>query len=463
VLDDSWATKAATDLAAAIRDREIKSRELLELYLARIDRLNPALNAVVTVAAGPALAAADEADARTASGAEVPPLHGLPITIKDAIETTGIRSTGGAIELTDHIPAIDAPAVTRLKQAGALVFGKTNLPRWSGDGQSFNEIFGTTNNPWDLGRTPGGSSGGPAAAVAAGLTAFELGTDIAGSVRLPSHCCGTYGLKPSYGVVPQRGYLDSVGGGSTDADINVFGPMARSAGDLDVLMTVLAGPEPARQPAWRIELPASSVLSLSGARIAVWLDDPENPGERAMVEVLRRAIDRISDAGAKVEEVRPPVTPTRQLDLFTKLITSAVSVSAGDSAEAMAGSHLAWLMNQRERAAIKDTWAAWFTGYDALLTPVMCTTAFPHLQEGDVTTRQLHIDGASRPYLSIIFWTGMFGLLEVPVAAAPVGRTAGGLPVGMQVITPFLQDRRAVALAGLIGEIAGGYERPPGC
>jgi amidase len=337
------------------------------------------------------------------------------------------------------------------------------VPRWSGDGQSFNEIFGTTNNPWDVSRTPGGSSGGPAAVVAAGLTAFELGTDIAGSVRLPSHCCGTYGLKPSYGVVPQRGYLDSVGGGTTDADINVFGPIARTAGDLDVLMTVLACPEPARQPAWRIELPASSVISLSGARIAVGLDDPENPGERAMVEVLRRATGRIADAGANVEDVRPPVEPTRQLELFTKLITSAVSVSAGDAAEAMAGSHLAWLINQRERAAMKDTWAAWFTGYDALLTPVMCTTAFPHLQEGDLTTRQLDIDGGPRPYLSIIFWTGMFGLLEVPVAAAPVGRTAGGLPVGMQVITPFLQDRRAVALAGLIGEVAGGYERPPGC
>jgi amidase len=463
VLDETWATKPATDLAAAIRDREIKSRELLELYLARIDRLNPALNAVVTLAAEPALAAADEADARTARRDDLPPLHGLPVTIKDAIETAGIRSTGGAVELTDHVPTVDAPAVTRLKEAGAIVFGKTNLPRWSGDVQSFNEIFGTTNNPWDVTRIPGGSSGGPAAAVAAGLTAFELGTDIGGSVRLPSHCCGTYGLKPSYGVVPQRGYLDSVGGGTTDADINVFGPMARSAGDLELLMSVLAGPEPARQPAWRVELPASTVTSLSGARIAVWLDDPENPGERAMVDVLRRAADRIADAGAKVEEVRPPVDPARQLELFTKLIMPAVSVSAGATAETLAGSHLAWLTNQRERAAVKDIWAEWFTRYDALLTPVMCTTAFPHQQEGDFTTRHLEIDGEARPYLSVVFWTGMFGLLEVPVAVPPVGRTAAGLPVGMQVVTPYLQDRRAVALAGLIGEVAGGYDVPPGC
>ena len=157
------------------------------------------------------------------------------------------------------MPAHDAPAVARLRAAGAIVFGKTNLPRWSGDVQSFNELFGTTNNPWDVTRIPGGSSGGPAAAVAAGFTAFELGTDIGGSVRIPSHCCGTFGLKPSFGVVPQRGYLDSVGGGTTDADINVFGPMARSADDLDLLLSVLAGPVPDDEPAWRIELPAAGV------------------------------------------------------------------------------------------------------------------------------------------------------------------------------------------------------------
>ena len=241
-------------------------------------------------------------------------MHGLPITIKDAIETVDIRSTGGAVELTDHVPAHDAPAVARLREAGAVVFGKTNLPRWSGDVQSFNELFGTTNNPWDVTRIPGGSSGGPAAAVAAGFTSFELGTDIGGSVRIPSHCCGTFGLKPSYGVIPQRGYLDSVGGGTTDADVNVFGPIARSADDLDLLLSVLAGPEPARQGAWSLELPPRRSPSLAGRRIAVWLDDPENPSDRAMLAVLRSAADRIADAGAVVEEVRPPVDPQRQFE-----------------------------------------------------------------------------------------------------------------------------------------------------
>jgi amidase len=463
VLDETWAVKPATDLSAAIRARDIKSRELLELYLARIERLNPALNAVVTVAAGPALEAADAADARTASGAVLPPLHGLPITIKDAIETAGMRSTGGAIELTDHVPTKDAPAVARLRDAGAIVFGKTNLPRWSGDVQSYNEIFGTTNNPWDLTRVPGGSSGGPAAAVAAGLTSFELGTDTGGSVRLPSHCCGTFGLKPSYGVVPQRGYLDSVGGGTTDADINVFGPMARSAGDLDLLLSVLAGPEPARAPAWRVELPAPGEPSLAGRRIGVWLDDPENPGDRAMLEVLRGAVDAISAAGAKVEEVRPPVDPATQFGVFVALIGPAVSVSAGEGADALAGNHHDWLQRDRERAALQATWAEWFGSYDALLTPVMCTPAFPHHQEGTVWTRELVVNGEARPYLSVTWWTGMFGVIGLPVAVPPVGRTGDGLPVGMQVVAPFLHDRDAARLAGLIADVAGGYDVPPGC
>jgi amidase len=463
VLDDHWATAPATDQARAIRDREIGSRELLELYLDRIERLNPALNAVVTLVADRAREEADAADARAASGDELPPLHGLPITIKDAIETAGIRSTGGAVELRDHVPDQDAPAVARLRTAGAIVLGKTNVPRWSGDVQTFNELFGTTNNPWDVTRIPGGSSGGPAAAVAAGLTSFELGTDIGGSVRIPSHCCGTFGLKPSYGVVPQRGYLDSVGGGTTDADINVFGPLARSAEDLDMLLSVLAGPEPARAVAWRLELPPSTTTSLAGLRLGVWLDDPDNPGERAMVEVLRRAVDRLADAGAKVDDVRPPVDPAAQFELFRALIGPAVSVSAGEAAEALGGSHYDWLLHDRERSALQTSWASWFESYDALLTPVLCSTAFPHLQEGNFLTRELVVDGAAREYMAVTWWTGMFGVLGLPVAVPPVGRTTAGLPVGMQVVTPFLRDRDAVRIAGLIAAAAGGYSVPPGC
>src|SRR3954454_20182168 len=211
-MSDAVATWPAVRLAEAIRNKQLSSRELLELYVDRIDRLDGPINAVVTLDVDRARRTAAAADEHLARGDVIGPLHGLPITIKDAIETEGIRSTGGAVELRDYVPSADAPAVTRLKRAGAVVFGKTNLPRWSGDMQAYNEIFGTTNNPWALDRTPGGSSGGAAAAVACGFTSFELGTDIGGSVRMPAHFCGVCSLKPSYGVVPQRGYLDHVGG-----------------------------------------------------------------------------------------------------------------------------------------------------------------------------------------------------------------------------------------------------------
>lgn len=244
MVDDVVGTRTAGRLAGAIRDKELGSRELLDLYLGRIERLDGPVNALVTLDVERARAAAAQADEAMARGESSGPLHGLPITIKDAIATEGIRSTGGATELKDHVPTEDAPVVAKLKAAGAIVFGKTNLPRWSGDLQTYNEMFGTTSNPWNTDLIPGGSSGGAAAAVAAGFTSFEVGTDIAGSVRVPSHLCGVFGLKPSYGLIPQRGYFDHVGGGTTDADINVFGPIARSAEDLDLLLGSLAGPPP---------------------------------------------------------------------------------------------------------------------------------------------------------------------------------------------------------------------------
>ncbi len=371
----------------------------------------------------------------------------------------------GHASCIDHVPGHDAPAVARLRAAGAIVFGKTNLPRWSGDVQSYNEMFGTTNNPWDLSRVPGGSSGGPAVAVAAGFTAFELGTDIGGSVRIPSHCCGTFGLKPSYGVVPQRGYLDSVGGGTTDADINVFGPMARSAADLDLLLSVLAGPVPADDVAWRVELPAARHTSLAGSAPGHLA---RRPGDAGRTGHGRRAAGppptRPAAAGAIVTEVRPPVDPGEQYDVFRRLIGPAVSVSTpGEAGESQAGSHAEWLRLDRRRAALRATWADWFADYDALLTPVLCTTAFPHLQEGNFLTRQLVVDGEPREYLAVTWWTGMFGVIGLPVAVPPVGRTAAGLPVGVQVVAPYLRDRDAISVAGLLAEVAGGYEPPPGC
>src|SRR4051812_30633917 len=342
-MDEQMATQPAVRQAEAIRAHDVSSRELLELYLDRVERLNPAINAAVTLDAERARAAADAADDALARGDDVGPLHGLPVTIKDAIETEGIRSTGGAVELTDHVPAHDAPAVARLKAAGAIVFGKTNAPRWSGDVETFNEIFGGTNNPWELGHTTGGSSGGAAAAVAAGLTSFELGTDIGGSVRIPSHCCGVFGLKPSFRVGAPRGYLDHVGGGTTDADVNVFGPIARSADDLDVLLGVLAGPAPELATAWRVEPPPCDVRSLDGFRVGTWLDDPGCPVEREYGSRLRAAADALAGAGAKVDDAHPPGGVGGQVGLFFPLGGAAAPPRRSRS---------------RSRWACSSTWSA---------------------------------------------------------------------------------------------------------
>jgi amidase len=463
VVDDTTATRSATQLAADIRKGDLTSRALLELYVDRIERLDPDVNAVVTLDVERARAAADDADARQARGDELGPLHGLPITIKDAIATEGIRSTGGALELTDHVPTRDATAVARLKAAGAVVFGKTNLPRWSSDFQTFNDIFGVTRNPWNLERTVGGSSGGAAAAVAAGFTSFELGTDIGGSVRCPSHCCGVYGLKPSFGVIPQRGYLDHVGGGTTDVDINVFGPIARSADDLDLLLGVLAAPEPERAVAWRLELPPCDAHELRDFRVGTWLDDPACPVESESLALLRGAVDQLADAGARVDDDRPPVDFGAQHNLFARMIVAAMSPSLpDDQADAASGSHLAWLRAEAERVAVRRTWADWFAGHDLLLVPVMTTPAFPHDHQPDMFGRTIEIDGETRSLLSTIDWLGLIGIVGLPSAVIPVGRTADGLPVGIQIVAPYLQDRRAIRAAQLAEAVLGGYTPPPG-
>ena len=437
-------TKSATELAALIRSGELGSRELLDGFLDRIERLGPPVNAVVTLDVERARAAADAADAATARGESSGPLHGLPTTIKDAIATEGIRSTGGAVELRDHVPVVDAPAVARLKGAGAIVFGKTNLPRWSADIESFNELFGTTNNPWDLERIPGGSSGGAGAAVAAGLTSFELGTDIGGSVRIPAHFNGVFGLKSSYGVISQRGYLDHVDGGTIDVDINVFGPLARSADDLELLLDVLA----------ERELPAATEVQ----RVGVWFDEPSCRVARDYRALLGAAADRLADAGVKVEEAHPPVDFDAQVNLFSQLVLAAMSPAfPAEVADSLSGSHHQWIRNDIERSRLQAIWSEWFESYDLLLCPVTPSAALPHLQ-GEFGMRMMTIDGIERSYLENVAWTGLIGVVGLPSAVPPIGRTPEGLPVGVQCVAPHGHDRRAIAAARLLGS----YEPPPG-
>jgi amidase len=291
-----------------------------------------------------------------------------------------------------------------------------------------------------------------------------LGTDIGGSIRIPAHCCGVFGLKPSYGVISQRGYLDHVGGGRTDADINVFGPLARSAEDLELLLLVLAGPDAERALAWRLELPPARHVAAGDFRVGVWLDDPACPVDRDELVVMRQAVDCLADAGAQVEDAHPAVSFAEQVELFNQLVGAAVSVNRpDDQADTASGSHRDWLRGDERRAHLRGIWQEWFERYDALICPVMATPAFPHNQEGTFDSRTVEINGSIRPYRDLVSWTGLIGVLGLPSAVPPVGRTPGGLPVGVQVVSPFLRDREAIQLASILGAAsAGGYQVPPG-
>jgi amidase len=349
-----------------------------------------------------------------------------------------------------------------LKAAGAIVFGKTNLPEWSGDWQSTNEMFGTTNNPWALDRTPGGSSGGAAAAVACGMTSFELGTDIGGSVRVPSAFCGVFGHKPSFGVIPTLGYLDEPNGGATESDVNTFGPIARSADDLRMLLDVLAGPTPDRSVAWHLDLPDELRTSLRGVRVAAWIDEPAMEIDAVMRRVLEEAVDAVEAAGAIVDRRRrPAVDVAAAWRLGVRLVGAAFAL---DPADDRGLTHQQWLSLHRARAGLRAAWAALFEDVDIVLCPVTSLPAFAHLG-GPIFDRRIMVNGVERPYLDLEAWPAIVGAAYLPSTAAPVGSTDDGLPVGLQVVSPFLYDRRSIRMAGLIAEscadLGGGFRVAP--
>jgi amidase len=463
VTDQQVAWWGTAKQAAAIRSGELGARELVALYATRIDRLNPAVNAVVTFDLDRALEDAATIDGRVARGDPVGRLAGVPMTIKDAIEVGGMPSTSGAAELRDHVPVRDAPAVSSLRAAGAIIVGKTNCPAWcSGDSETNNELFGTTNNPWDLDRTVGGSSGGSAAAVAAGLSSCDLGTDIGGSIRIPSHYCGVYGLKPTFGVVPQLGYMSHVGSGRIETDMNHFGPIARSPDDLELLLDVLAGPTPGDELAWRVELPAPRPASLDRPRIGVWFDEPDCPIAADYLVLLTRAADALSADGCKIDESHPAVGFDELVDLWMQLVSAAVSPGLpAELAEAAGGSHLEWLRNQERRADVVARWQSWFSEHDALVCPVVLGAATVHDLEGDMLERTIDVDGTPR---SAVFevprWCALWNVVGFPSCVVPIGRTDSGLPVGMQIVTASLRDREAIELARRLERLIGGYEPP---
>jgi amidase len=468
----------AYGLADAIRGRELSSREALEHFVARIEALDGPINSVVRFDLDRARADATKADQAIADGDELGPLHGVPITIKDSFQTEGCITTSGSPDLADFVPDADAWPVARLRAAGAVVFAKTNLPIFAGDIQSYNEVYGTTNNPHDLTRTAGGSSGGSAAALAMGFTPIELGSDIGGSIRVPAHYCGVKGHKPSYGIVPAHGQIPGMPGTLTQADLAVCGPLARSARDMELVLQLLAGPDRWNTPGWKLALPERTIEDFSGLRIAAWLDDEYCPVDASTRRVLGDLVTAIESAGGRVDvEARPAFTLEKADTVFKNLLFAALSGEYShaevDQLAAIEGDtpfdrsrrsagmrHREWLAHNERRLQLRERWREFFERFDVMLMPVQPRGAIPHDHSEPQWDRTVDIDGVERPYLDLFGWTGPAGAGFLPSTVVPAGMSDDGLPIGVQVIGPYLHDITTIRTARLISKLCGGPPRP---
>jgi amidase len=366
-----------------------------------------------------------------------------------------------------------------------VIFGKTNTPTWAGDWQTTNPIFGTTNNPWDRTRTPGGSSGGSAVAVAAGFTSLELGSDIGGSIRVPAHCCGVFGHKASRGLVPMRGHIPGPPGTLSEYDLDTLGPLARTAEDLELALDVLAGPLPELAHAVTLRPPPARAGALADFRAAAWFDEPACPIDAEMRGLLEGAVDRLAASGARVDrKARPAVDFREAVDTYVALLLPIMSLTLPDdvvgrliaggervppdapgllaaSARAYASRHRDWLRTNERRERIRARWREFFRDFDVLLCPVMLTPAFVQ-DPSEFTSRRIQVNGEDRSYLEHIQWPGLITMAWLPSTVIPVGRTAGGLPVGVQIVGPYLEDRTPLAFARAAERVLGGFVPPPG-
>jgi amidase len=480
-------TLPAHRLAALLRERRLSAVELLGAYEQRVARLNPGLNAIIATDWEAARARARAADERLARR-DTAPLLGVPMTVKDSIEVAGMPTVCGARVLAEHRPQATAPAAQRLFDAGANVFGKTNVPMFAMDIQTYNPVFGPTRNPWDPGRTPGGSSGGAAAAIAAGLTGLEVGSDLAGSIRTPAHFCGVYGHKPSSLLVPVRGHIPGPPGTVSEPDLSVVGPLARDAQDLALALGLMAGPIAPASAVFSARLPPPRANELAGYRVAAWLEDPACEVDGEVRRILEDAVAAVRKAGAQVT-VGPPAglalaeiyelyfflmaalvgggLPRRQYDrarrwggLAARFGRAAPNTLPGFG-YAATRSHREWLGAHERREKLRGRLEAWFRDVDILLMPVTPTAAIAHDTAGTPYERTIEVNGRRAPYTGQFMWISLATLAGLPATSAPVGRTAAGLPVGIQVVSAYGQDLSTIDFARRLAEHAGGYVAPP--
>ncbi|SFR03453.1 amidase [Lentzea waywayandensis] len=472
-----WSFQSAEELLAALRAGAVTSVKLTDEAIARIERDDEVVNAICVPDFDRARTAAHRADQARASG-EDRPLLGVPVTVKESYNVAGLPTTWGMPPHRDYVPAEDAVQVSRLKAAGAVVLGKTNVPLGLQDIQSFNEIYGTTSNPWDHGRTPGGSSGGSAAALASGFGALSIGSDIAGSLRTPAHFCGVYAHKPTLGLAAGRGMVaPSEPALPVDLDLAVVGPMARSARDLTLLLDVMAGPDPLTLGvAHRLALPPARHERLGDFRVLVLEDHPLIPTGSAVRAGVHRVAAALVDGGARVER-HSPLLPdlTEAATLYTQLLVSGSVVrfpveshelSADDQSldavrlRAMVCSHSDWIEANNRREVHRHGWRQLFAEFDVVVCPITPTPAFPHDHDPNPLARRIDIDGVEHPYFDQLVWAGLATMPGLPATAVPAGRSPEGLPVGVQLIGPMFEDRTPLRLAELLEQRIGGFHAP---
>jgi amidase len=483
---DAFAT--ATEMLAALRTKQISAVELLDLHVRRITRHNPALNAIVEPDFERAKTEAQAADARRQRGDDGP-LLGLPMTLKESINARGLRTTAGMEHWKDFRSEHDAPVTTRVKGAGAVVMAKTNVPQMLADWQSTNPVYGRTNNPWDVTRTPGGSTGGGAAALAAGLTPLEFGSDIGGSIRVPAAFCGVYGHRPSETAMPRSGQFPMPPMPNAAVVMGVQGPMARSAADLELALDVAAGAELGEDVAWRLALPPARRDRLADFRVAVLPSLDWMPVDAEIAAALDAVTSRLGRVGCKVQVTQPEILGDHRehYALYLTLLAAITSVrvpaeqraarlavmrtrddeysrASQRGIESGAPEYVAWI-GQRER--YRAAWRAFFRDWDVVLMPAFFAPAYPHWDKpwpGTPESNRKTIDVNGRPVLEELglFWASVATLAGQPATAFPAGLTRGGLPIGLQAIGPYLEDRTPIRFAGLVGNEMGGFTRPRG-
>jgi amidase len=457
-LTQDFAEASATTLVDALAAGRVSALELADAAIARIEARDGAINAVVVRDFDRARDAARAADAALAQG-ERAPLLGVPMTIKEANWQVGTPTTWGMEMWRDWQAPVDGLGVSRLKAAGAVILGKSNVPPMLADWQSDNPVYGRTNNPWDLSRTPGGSSGGSGAALAAGMVPLEFGSDIGGSIRIPSAFCGVYGHKPSYGLVPPRGHTPP-GADGIDVPLAVVGPMARTAADLDLALGVLAGPSPEEAVGYSLALRPPRHERLADFRVLILDAHPMAKVDEEVVGALHALADRLEDAGARVDrhtDLLPDLAEAQML--YGAILT--VAMTRGRPGARSPSAH-EWMGLLDEQLAVRRQWARLFEGFDVVLAPALGSLAFPHDASPDMGARTLTLNGEGTRYFDQLAWPGMATLACLPATAAPIGLSRAGLPVGIQIIGPYLEDRTTIAFAGLLEREFGGFVPPPG-